>query len=39
MQRPVVDPTRPAPPAPVIPQPPAATDSVTPDSASHERGA
>jgi sec-independent protein translocase protein TatB len=39
MQRPVVDPTRPPPPAPLTPQAPAATDSVTPDSASHERGA
>jgi sec-independent protein translocase protein TatB len=43
MQRPVVDPTRPAPPpaapAPATPQSPAATDSVTPDPASHERGA
>ncbi|HSY07415.1 MAG TPA: Sec-independent protein translocase protein TatB [Steroidobacteraceae bacterium] len=42
MQRPVVDPTRPAPPppaTPVAPQPPAATESATPDSASHERGA
>jgi Tat protein translocase TatB subunit len=44
MQRPVVDPTRPAPPpvtpvTPVTPPVPAATDSATPDSASHERGA
>jgi Tat protein translocase TatB subunit len=41
MQRPVVEPTRPPPPAPtpLTPQAPAATDSVTPDSASHERGA
>jgi Tat protein translocase TatB subunit len=40
MQRPVVDPTRPPPPAaPVAPPAPAAPDSVTPDSASHERGA
>lgn len=41
LQRPVVDPTRPPPPAvaPVTPQPPAATDSATPEAASHERGA
>ena len=41
MQRPVVDPTRPPPPAvaPVTPQPPAATDSATPDPSSDERGA
>jgi Tat protein translocase TatB subunit len=40
MQRPVVDPTRPPPPPPAAPpQPSAATDSVTPDTASHERGA
>jgi len=44
MQRPVVDPTRPAPPpvpapAPAAAQSSAATDSVTPDPASHERGA
>jgi sec-independent protein translocase protein TatB len=40
MQRPVVDPTRPPPPPPAAPpQPSAATDSVTPDPASHERGA
>jgi sec-independent protein translocase protein TatB len=42
MQRPVVDPTRPPPPpaaAPPPSQPHAATDSVTPDPASHERGA
>jgi sec-independent protein translocase protein TatB len=44
MQRPVVDPTRPSPPsppaAPVTPPPAAAApDSVTPDPASHERGA
>jgi sec-independent protein translocase protein TatB len=45
MQRPVVDPTRPAPPPvttpvpPATPPAPAATDSATPDSASHERGA
>jgi Tat protein translocase TatB subunit len=42
MQRPVVDPTRPPPPPPVTPatpQPAAAAEPVTPDSASHERGA
>jgi sec-independent protein translocase protein TatB len=41
MQRPVVDPTRPAPPAPPVTPPPAAAapDSATPDPASHERGA
>jgi Tat protein translocase TatB subunit len=43
MQRPVVDPTRPPPPVTptvsVAPPPPAAPDSATPDSASHERGA
>src|ERR1700693_4251468 len=41
LQHPVVEPTRAAPPVtPVAPQPPpAAADSVTPDSASHERGA
>lgn len=44
MQRPAVDPTRPPPPVtPTVsvapPPPPAATDSATPDSASHERGA
>jgi Tat protein translocase TatB subunit len=43
MQQPVVDPTRPPPPVTptvsVVPPPPAATDSATPDSASHERGA
>src|ERR1700733_9962304 len=42
MQRPVVDPPRPPPPPPVTPatpQPAAAAEPVTPDSASHERGA
>jgi sec-independent protein translocase protein TatB len=43
MQRPVVDPTRPPPPPPQAatpaPQPPAAAESVTPEPASHERGA
>src|ERR1700734_2923725 len=43
MQGPGVDPTPPPPPppaaAPPPPQPSAATDSVTPDPASHERGA
>jgi Tat protein translocase TatB subunit len=42
MQRPVVDPTRPPPPPPAAAppqQPPAAADSVTPEPASHERGA
>jgi Tat protein translocase TatB subunit len=41
LQRGAVDPTRPsAPPVtPVTPPVPAATDSATPDSASHERGA
>src|ERR1700726_4821706 len=48
MQRPVVDPTRPPPPAaatpvtpasPDMPSPPAPADSATRDSTSHERGA
>jgi Tat protein translocase TatB subunit len=41
MQRPVVDPTRPSPPAAPVTPPPAAAapDSATPDPASHERGA
>ena len=41
MQRPVVDPTRPPPPpvTPATPQPTAAAEPATSDSASHERGA
>ena len=39
MQRPVADPTRPPPPVTPVTAPPAAADTATPETASHERGA